>query len=318
MSTSQQRKRFMIPSFPPSKILQKVPKIAEVTIEFSKSLSKENANILHLEAPSRALANRLGNPKLLIGFDIETHSWLENETNKGRIGKFGWYTLKEERLINFARIVQLGWAVGRVEIDAPVRVVNNIIRPTGFEISDKAAKFHGISQARAIREGRCLEDTLRAFMADVQEVCRCGGRVVAHHLEFDAGIILNELNRCGLHDLHAAWLQFAQQGFCTMDFEVGRWVLACRNQETGPESVKHCLALKTIVRHVIQEHNEMFRQHSDACVGAQCTRLVYATILQWAESAMQNHSLHKKEHTPAELQMPHSTSNEDENDGENS
>eukprot|EP00973_Karenia_brevis_P053134 7386678-Karenia_brevis.AAC.1 len=76
--------------------------------------------------------------------------------------------------MNFARMVQLGWVIGRADVDAPVEVKTALVRPDGYVISDKAAKFHGISQDKAMREGQCLDDVLRAFMADVLEACRCG------------------------------------------------------------------------------------------------------------------------------------------------
>jgi len=227
----------------------------------------------------------MGSPDLLIGFDIETHGWPEIQKEKGRIGKFGWYTLKEEHVLDFSRIVQIGWAIGRADTAAPVCVKTALVQPNGFKISEKATKFHGISHATAVQEGRSFSDVLCEFMADVSEAYSRGGRVVAHHLEFDAGVILQELARCGLHKLHDAWKRIAQEGFCTMDFEVGRWVLTCSGSEVGPQSAKHCLGLKNIVRYLLPERFVMLDQHHDAGVDAQLTRLVYAALLERAREA---------------------------------
>ena len=70
---------------------------------------------------------------------------------------------------------------------------------------------------------------------------------MAHQLEFDAGDILNELARCGLPALHDAWKRIACNGFCTMDYEVGRWVYTCVGKEVGPDSAKHNIGLDRIV-----------------------------------------------------------------------
>ena len=45
---------------------------------------------------------------LPIGFDVETHDWPDNEERKGRIGQFGWYTLKDEETLRKGHIVQIG------------------------------------------------------------------------------------------------------------------------------------------------------------------------------------------------------------------
>jgi len=240
---------------------------------------------LRLVSPSKTLTSRMGSPDLLIGFDIETHAFPEKQRDKGRIGQFGWYTLKEEHVMKFARIVQIGWAIGRANTAAPVCVKTALVQPNGFEVSKDATVFHRISHATAAREGRPLADVLCDFMADISEACSKGGRVVAHQLEFDAGIVLQELARCELYKLHDAWTRIAQGGFCTMDFEVGRWVLTCSGNEVGPPSAKHCLGLENIVRRVLPDHCAMLGKHHDAGIDAQLTRLIYAALLERARDA---------------------------------
>ena len=105
---------------------------------------------------------------LVLAFDIETHDWLE-EVQKGRIGQFGWCTIKGERAIDFARVVQIGWALGRVSTITLHAVETIFVQPKGFEISTKAVQFHGISNRHAAQEGRPLADTLREFMRVVLE-----------------------------------------------------------------------------------------------------------------------------------------------------
>ena len=277
------RKRFRMPAMEPAKAPKQVPRAADL------HQTLERAGALRLVPPSSMLARRLGSPDVLIGFDIETHSWLDDELDRGRIGKFGWYTLKEERALEFARIVQLGWVIGRAEVAALVSKKVALVQPDGFEIAEKASTFHKISHSTAAREGRPLPDVLREFMEDVLEWCDRGGRVVAHHLEFDAGIILNELARCGLHELHDAWKRVAHKGFCTMDYEVGRWVYGCMGQEVGEETAKHIIGLASIVPllkdPLSDEHIKMLKQQHQADVDAQLTWLVYAALLTRAKLA---------------------------------
>ena len=61
-------------------------------------------------------------------------------------------------------------------------------------------------------------------MRDVVGAYADGGRLVSHHLEFDCGIIDNELQNAGLGHLREVWGGIAKQGFCTMDPDVGEWV----------------------------------------------------------------------------------------------
>ena len=66
-----------------------------------------------------------------------------------------------------------------------------IIKPAGFTIPDEAARIHGISTERALREGLDLQVVLKEFQAAV-------GRaqyLVAHNIDFDEKIIGSELLR---------------------------------------------------------------------------------------------------------------------------
>ena len=125
----------------------------------------------------------------------ETHSWPEQASKKGplgHIGQFGWYTMKDDNTLGFARIIQLGWAIGDARGDAAVNTKAYFVSPDGFEVAAKATEFHKFSHEYVAREGRPLTDVLREFMLDVQTACAAGGRVAAHQLEFDAGIICQD------------------------------------------------------------------------------------------------------------------------------
>ncbi len=280
--TASGRKRpFNMPK-PVPKQQVKVPRASDLDLGPAAASTAPAGHALQPMPLPKQLVSRVGSPNLLIGFDVETHDWPEIQKEKGRIGKFGWCTLKEEHVMEFSRIVQIGWAIGRADMNAPVRVKTAFVQPVGFEMSEKATKFHGISHTTATQEGRPLADVLCDFMADVLEAFSCGGRVVAHQLEFDAGIVLQELGRSGLDHLRDAWIRIAHAGFCTMDFEVGRWVLTCSGSEVGPPTAKHCLGLKNIVRRLLPERCAMLNKHHDAGVDAQLTRMVYVKILECA------------------------------------
>eukprot|EP00973_Karenia_brevis_P001541 208931-Karenia_brevis.AAC.2 len=100
-----------------------------------------------------------------------------------------------------------------------------------------------------------------------------------------------------------------------MDYEVGRWVYMCHGKETGLESTKHCLGLQSIVHHVIPRSAHMLRQHHDAGCDAQLTRLVYATLLQWAKVALQDKVLSGKD-AVRDLPVPQHMSSDEINNKE--
>jgi DNA polymerase III epsilon subunit-like protein len=105
------------------------------------------------------------------------------------------------------RLVQIAWGVydglGNAE-----EARCYIIRPEGFTIPADAIKIHGITNARALREGRELAEVLGEFLGAFE---RSGGTPVAHNLDFDFGVVGGELVRTRLP------LGFLEKrGICTM------------------------------------------------------------------------------------------------------
>ena len=133
--------------------------------------------------PPQILLDRLGDPSIAVGVDVETHDWPDKSDNKGHVGELGWYTMKDEDSLLFGRIVQLGWTIGAVGLDAPVTTKALLVRPQGFMVSDRAWKKHGITHTMAVQDGGALADVLQEFMQDVKEAVAKGGRVVAHQIE---------------------------------------------------------------------------------------------------------------------------------------
>ena len=127
-----------------------------------------------LEAPPtlpKILQLRMGAPTQLIGFDIETHDWIEREQRytKSRIGPFEWYTSQTEEDFDYSRIVQLGWAVG-MAVEKADFVKSRLVQPDGFEISPKATRFHRIKDDVARTRGQPLRSVLQEFLADVLDI----------------------------------------------------------------------------------------------------------------------------------------------------
>jgi len=90
-------------------------------------------------------------------------------------------------------MVQLAWLL--VDDNQEVRAQSDfIIRPDGFVIPDEVAKIHGITQARAMTEGRPLDMVLCLFVA----ACYFPIHIVGHNIDgFDLKILRKEFARLG-------------------------------------------------------------------------------------------------------------------------
>ena len=180
--------------------------------------------------PSREVLDKLGQHALVVGVDIETADWTHRK-NSLRKGQFGFHTMCDADVFD-QRIVQLGWFIKDLTNNASAEERGEmIVQPDGFEISAKATKLHGVSTQRAQAEGLPLKSVLDSFMRVLEHAYQRGGRVVIHHLEFDAGIIDKELETAGLHHWRPQWHAMAQAGFCTMDPVIGKWIQTCCGRE---------------------------------------------------------------------------------------
>ena len=73
---------------------------------------------------------------------------------------------------------------------------------------------------------RPLRDVLVELCRDVQKVAAQGGRVCAHHIEHDAGILDIELRRAGMDfgkDIWS-WGDMVRDGLCLMGTDVAQWI----------------------------------------------------------------------------------------------
>ena len=93
---------------------------------------------------------------------------------------------QENKLLTNSSLSELGDPIESADF-----VKSRLVQPDGFEVSKKATGFHHIKDDVARSHGEPLRSVLQEFLADVLDITARGGRVVAHHLEFD--IILREL-----------------------------------------------------------------------------------------------------------------------------
>ena len=131
---------------------------------------------------------------MLLFFDVETTGLPKR------------YNVPYHVLENWPRIVQIAWA-GFTPDGTEHFADDAIIRPDDFVIPDNVAAIHGITQARALREGIPASAALDEFAADTGR----SSLLVAHNISFDHPIVAAALLR------HNISCDFADmQGFCTM------------------------------------------------------------------------------------------------------
>lgn len=126
------------------------------------------------------------------------------------------------------RMVQMAWQLwdctaangaARALVEADGFVVN----PAGaFAIPEESARIHGITPERAAAEGVAWASG--AIVGALERLVAAADLVVAHNVEFDAGVVASELARAGRRDLAERFLALPQ--YCTMKRAVApreRW-----------------------------------------------------------------------------------------------
>ena len=237
--------------------------------------------------PPEAVLRKLGGATIVVGVDIETADWVDRKNSTSR-GQFGFYHFCHPDDYS-QKIVQIGWAMGETREEAQLcDSQEHLVQPEGFTIAEKATKKHGISQAVALGRGRPLVDVLTDFMNMVDRAESLGARLIVHHLEFDAGIIDRQLSDAGLGHKRGQWANFARNGFCTMDPDVGAWAQRCKGRDVSPdERSAPMMSLKAAVNLLIPKSDlveALQRYHHTAGADAQLHRLLYIALRSLAQA----------------------------------
>ena len=261
---------------PPKRARKAIPRVADLPTGIPSAVK-----------PPPIVRQKFGDDELVVGVDVETADWKEGGPKPSmHKGAFGFLTRCREDVFN-ERIVQIGWAIGNSDPQsAATKYKEIVIKPDGFVISDKAIKFHGITNERA-QKGVSLRDALTEFMAEMQQAAKRGCRVVIHHLEFDAGLIARELVNAGLDDLVDPWTAIAQNGFCTMDPDVGKWLQCCKGRDFEAHESKYVLPLRHMLDLLFPSNDKahLLKPNLDtAAADAQAHRLVYNALRSLALS----------------------------------
>ena len=227
-------------------------------------------------APPETVLRQLGMPCIIMGVDIETNDFVLGKKPFAK-GQFGHWCFCTPADLKF-KLIQIGWAIGDCKEDAPVECKELTVRPEGFLISGRAIAKHGITNELAAAEGLPLHDVLKEFMRAAIRVYDMGGRVVIHHLEFDAGVIDEELRVAGLDLERLQWHMIANRGICTLDLDLWKWVQHYfgREQERGDKA--HVLSLQDAVKLLLPRSSfakALMEKHHTAGADAQLHRILY-------------------------------------------
>lgn len=116
-------------------------------------------------------------------------------------------------LENWPRLVQIAWQLhdGHGNL---LTQHNYIIKPDGFDIPFKAEQIHGISTARALKEGHDISKVLDAFVTDLSST----SVLVGHNIEFDINIIGAEFIRQNLETKKFLDLPKVDTGLSSVEF----------------------------------------------------------------------------------------------------
>ena len=155
-------------------------------------------------------------PWAVLAVDVETHGWLDSTTrqpnHRGQFGKLRWGNVRDN--LGFARVVQIGWCVFAANGDVLERM--ELCISGAPPCQQRAVDVHGLTAAVLAERGMPLADVLRQFSVALRRLRRDGGLLVAHLLEYDAGILQGELQRVGAVDDAALLTELATEGVCTM------------------------------------------------------------------------------------------------------
>ena len=96
---------------------------------------------------------------------------------------------------------------------------------------------------------------------------------MAHYLEFNAGIVMEELARAGLTHLQQSWREFAQGGVCTMDPDIAHWTRDMLSMEQVPW--KSALKLEVMCSKLLPDCKGLMSKKHSAGADAQLVTMLF-------------------------------------------
>ena len=156
------------------------------------------------------------------------------------------------------------------------------VLPENFTIAPRAIECHNITQEAAQQTGSPLQKVLEEFVTDVTNLIDGTQtfKLAAHNFEFDANIILEELGRCS-PSLQATWKSAANKhGYCTMNPEVGKWLMKSCGEETKSVYSKHTKGLPWILKRLLPDRKDLIDKHHTAEADAEATALIFTSLLR--------------------------------------
>ena len=214
-----------------------------------------------------------------LAFDIETHDLIPTAYNGGTgrdqaQGQFGHQCGIDSSMMKSMRIIQLGWCFGNITANTS-STKTRLVLQDGVVISDSAIAKHHITNACIRNKGVPVKVVLHEFLQDVLDIVGRGGRICAHQIEFDAGVIGLEMERHGFGTKSELWSQAACCGFCTMNPSVSKW--SCDlffDHRHGNKSVlgrSSPVGLTDMVMAIIPHEFPKIARHHDAGIDAELT-----------------------------------------------
>ena len=222
-------------------------------------LDKLNPIVKESLAP-QAVRDKFCGPARFIGIDIETHALVPKSGScHWRSDEFGVLSGVSKECVSSLRMVQLGWAFADW---GAIVTKTKLIKPVGFAIEPGATAKHRISHEEALENGVPIRDALCDLFSDVTRAISEGHRLCAHHLGFDAGIILREMERAGLNSYVDKWVQVVGGGLCTMDPSIGHWVRQQIGAWDVPRNIP--LRLRDAIAFLLPDSADLLSHHHHA------------------------------------------------------
>ena len=223
-----------------------------------------------------------GTEREIIAIDCETHALVPPRPRAPwRVGKFGLMTMLDPEGVPPLRVVQVGWASANLASAEPI-VKTKLIQPDGFQIDGCATARHRIGHRHAQDAGTPVKHALEEFCSEVFGVCERGGRVVGHHLDFDATLIAQELQYAGMLEMLPRWEACIKKGFCSMSPHVGGWIRSQAGDAIEYMGDRIPVRLSDAVATLIPDGTKLLIEHHDAGRDAAMHWLLYRELARRA------------------------------------